>query len=114
MVITLGRSLRQIMDDRPIEKMATAIVPMDDALVMSSLDLVDCSCVNIDYPDSLYTHFMRSFAMFAGMTLHMVVIVGFDDHHIVEAGFKVTKKALWDALRVYNVELSIKDREVVT
>ncbi len=33
---------------------------------------------------------MRSFATSVGMTLHMVVIRGFGDHHIVEMGFKAT------------------------
>ncbi len=111
--ITIGRALRQAIGNQPIERMATAIVPMDDALVMSSLDLVDRPYADIDCPDSLYAHFMRSFAISAGMTLHMVVIRGFDVHHIIEAGFKATGKALRDALRVRDIELSTKGREVV-
>ena len=39
--ITLGKAIRQAMGDEPIERMATAVIPMDDALVMASLDLVD-------------------------------------------------------------------------
>lgn len=111
--ITLGKALREAMGDQPIERMATSIIPMDDALVMSSLDLVDRPYADIDLPDPLYVHFMRSLAMSAGMTLHIVTIRGFDEHHIVEAGFKATGKALADALRIRGTELSTKDREVI-
>lgn len=111
--ITLGKALRQAMGDEPIERMGTAIIPMDDALVMSSLDLVDRPYADIDCPDPLYAHFMRSFAMSAGMTLHIVVIRGFDEHHIIEAGFKATGKALAIAVARRGEELSTKDREVI-
>lgn len=111
--ITLGKAIRQAMGDAPIERMATAVIPMDDALVMSSLDLVDRPYADIDCPDPLYTHFMRSLAMSAGMTLHIVVIRGFDEHHIIEAGFKATGKALAQALKTRETELSTKDREVI-
>ena len=97
------------MDGRPIERMATAIVPMDDALVMSSLDLVDRPYADIDCPSPEYHHFMRSFAMTAGITLHIMVFRGFDEQHIVEAGFKATGKALKEALKVRDTELSTKD-----
>ena len=112
--ITLGKALRQAMGDEPIERMATAVVPMDDALVMSSLDLVDRPYADIDLPDPIYIHFMRSFAMASGMTLHIVQIRGFDEHHLVEAGFKATGKALAQALRVRGTELSTKDREIIS
>ena len=111
--ITLGKAIRQAMGDEPIERMATAVIPMDDALVMSSLDLVDRPYADIDCPDPLYTHFMRSLAMSAGMTLHIVRIRGFDEHHIIEAGFKATGKALAEALRRRDTELSTKDREII-
>ena len=47
------------------------------------------------------------------MTLHIVQIRGFDEHHLVEAGFKATGKALAQALRVRETELSTKDREII-
>lgn len=111
--ITLGKALRQAMGNAPIQRMGTAIVPMDDALVMSSLDLVDRPYADVDLPDPIYTHYMRSLAMSAGMTIHIVVIRGFDEHHIVEAAFKATGKALAAALSPRGTELSTKDREVI-
>lgn len=111
--ITLGKALRQALGDGSIERMGTAVVPMDDALVMASLDLVDRPYADVDLPDPIYTHWMRSFAMSAGMTLHIVVIRGFDEHHIVEAAFKAVGKALSQAVRPRSVELSTKDREII-
>ncbi|MBR2255488.1 MAG: imidazoleglycerol-phosphate dehydratase, partial [Candidatus Methanomethylophilaceae archaeon] len=66
----------------------------------------------IECPDPIYHHFLRSFAMSAGVTLHVVVMRGFDDHHIIEASFKSMGKALKEALRVRDTELSTKDRVV--
>ncbi len=106
--ITLGKALRDALGDKPIERMATATVVMDDAMVMTSLDLVDRPYCEADCPDPLYTHFFRSFAMTAGITLHILVIRGFDEHHIIEAGFKSMGKALKDAVVVRKQTLSNK------
>ena len=106
--ITLGRALRDALGERPIERMATATVVMDDAMVMTSLDLADRPYCEADCPDPLYTHFFRSFAMTAGMTLHIVVIRGFDEHHIIEAGFKSMGKALREAVALRERTLSNK------
>lgn len=111
--ITVGKALRRCIGDEPIERTATAVIPMDDALVMASLDLVDRPYCDADLPDPLYTHWMRSFAMSAGMTLHIVVIRGFDEHHIIEAAFKAVGKALSTAVRIRGTTLSTKGNEVI-
>jgi imidazoleglycerol-phosphate dehydratase len=107
--ITIGKAFSKALDGRPIERMATAVVPMDDALVMTSLDLVDRPYADIECPSPEYHHFMRSFAMSAGITLHIVVMRGFDDHHVTEAGFKSLGKALKEAVKPRDTELSTKD-----
>ena len=106
--ITLGKALRDALGEKPIERMATATVVMDDAMVMTSLDLVDRPYCEADCPDPLYVHFFRSFAMTAGITLHILVIRGFDEHHIIEAGFKSMGKALKEAVVVRKQTLSNK------
>ena len=108
--ITLGTAFSQAMDGRPIERMATSTVVMDDAMVTTSLDLVDRPYVDVDCPDPIYLHFMRSFAMSAGITLHILKVRGFDDYHIIEAGFKSMGKALNGAVKVRETEISTKDR----
>lgn len=106
--ITLGKAMRDAIGEQPIERMATATVVMDDAMVMTSLDLVDRPYCEADCPDPLYIHFFRSFAMTAGITLHILVIRGFDEHHIIEAGFKSMGKALKEAVKVRKTALSNK------
>ena len=108
--IALGKAFAKALGDKPIERMATKTVVMDDALVMTSLDIVDRPYADIDCPDQLYHHFMRSFAMSAGITLHIMVIRGYDDHHIIEAGFKSLGLALKQAVVVRKDELSTKDK----
>jgi imidazoleglycerol-phosphate dehydratase len=111
--ITLGKTLAKALDDGPIERMSTRTVVMDDAMVMTSLDIVDRPYADIDCPDPLYLHFMRSFAMSAGVTLHILVLRGTDEHHIVEAGFKSLGLCLKDALKRRETELSTKDRVAI-
>jgi len=41
---------------------------------------------------------------------HIVQIRGYDEHHIIEASFKSMGKALKDALRYRDSELSTKDK----
>jgi len=107
--IALGTAVKQAIGDKPVERTAFCILPMDDALVMVSLDLVDRPYCDADCPDVNYAHFFRSFAMSAGITLHIVEIRGFDQHHIVEASFKALGKSLYAATRSRDKLLSTKD-----
>ena len=107
--ITIGSALKKAAGTKPICRMSSRTVAMDDALVMVSMDIVDRPYAEIDCPDPLYAHFFRSFAMSSGMTLHTVVMRGFDDHHIIEATFKALGLCLKDALRIRDKELSTKD-----
>ncbi len=108
--ITLGKAFAQALGGQPIERMCTKTVVMDDALVLTSLDIVDRPYAEIDCPDPLYHHFFRSFAMSAGITLHIMVIRGFDEHHIIEAGFKSMGLAVKGAIVRRDSELSTKDK----
>ena len=111
--ITLGTALKEAMGKVPIERMATKTVVMDDAMVTVSIDIIDRPYADIDCPDALYHHFFRSFAMSAGITLHILVIRGFDGHHITEASFKALGRCLKEALKIRDGELSTKDKASV-
>jgi imidazoleglycerol-phosphate dehydratase len=111
--ITLGMAFKEALGNEPIERMATKTVVMDDAMVTVSLDIVDRPYAEIDCPDAVYHHFFRSFAMSSGITLHILVIRGFDDHHIVEASFKALGRCLKEAVKLRGAELSTKDRASV-
>ncbi len=107
--IALGEAFKRALGDGPVERTSFCVLPMDDALVMVSIDLVDRPYCDADLPDPLYVHFMRSFAMSAGITLHIVNIRGFDEHHIIEASFKALGKCLQQASRPRATLLSTKD-----
>ena len=96
--ITLGRAYRQAMGDGPVRRIASATVPMDEALVQVTIDLIDRPYVHLEVPDIMYEHFLRSFAMELRATVHTAVLRGKDGHHIVEATFKALGMALREAL----------------
>ena len=97
--ITLGKALRDALQGRPVQRVGSATVPMDDALVTVSVDLVDRPYCQVDLPDEMLEHFLRSFAMEARITLHNVVVRGKNFHHINEATFKALGMALYQATR---------------
>jgi imidazoleglycerol-phosphate dehydratase len=97
--ITLGRAFKDALRNRPVQRVGTATVPMDDALVTVSVDLVDRPYCHVDLPDEMLVHFLRSFAMEARITLHNLVVRGKNFHHINEACFKALGLALRDAVR---------------
>jgi imidazoleglycerol-phosphate dehydratase len=107
--ITIGSALKKAIGTIPICRMSTRTVAMDDALVMVSVDIADRPYADIECPDTLYTHFFRSFAMSSGMTMHIMVLRGRDDHHITEAAFKSLGLCIKDAIRVRSREISTKD-----
>lgn len=107
--IALGAAFRQALGEKPVERIASAMVPMDDALVTVALDIIDRPYIDADCPNPLYSHFFRSFAMSSGITLHIVVERGLDEHHVVEASFKALGMALKRAVVVRENVLSTKD-----
>ncbi|HOE52568.1 MAG TPA: imidazoleglycerol-phosphate dehydratase [Methanomassiliicoccales archaeon] len=112
--IVLGKTLKQCLGESPIERTAFSLIPMDDALVQVAVDIIERPYADVDCPNALYAHFLRSFAMSSGITLHVMVLRGYDEHHIVEASFKALGKALRAAVRPRRSELSTKDRPKVS
>ena len=118
--IVLGSALAKAVGEKKgIFRYGHAYVPMDEALIRSALDLSgrsefvfsgEFSQQTIGQLDTqMITHFFRSLAMSSGMTLHMVILYGINDHHKCEGLFK----ALGRALRVA-VELDPRRTEVVS
>ena len=83
-------------------------IPMDDALVQAVLDAGGRGFFHGELPGRLYTHFFRSFACSAGITLHLRVLHGEDRHHLTEAAFKATGMALRDAMQETGILFSTK------
>jgi imidazoleglycerol-phosphate dehydratase len=95
--ITLGLALR---DEVPgtCARFGWATVPMDDALVRAAVDVGGRAWYEGRLPSALYEHFLQSFAVNLGATLHVEVARGRDRHHVVEAAVKATGLALRQAL----------------
>ena len=68
-----------------MQRVGTATIPMDEALVTVSVDLVDRPYCQVDLPDEMLEHFFRSLALEARITLHNLVHRGKNFHHINEA-----------------------------
>jgi imidazoleglycerol-phosphate dehydratase len=52
----------------------------------------------VPYAGSMTRHVVESFALNAGICVHLTVLAGRDPHHIVEAQFKALARALRDAV----------------
>ncbi len=108
--ITLGKAFREAIGERPVARVGSATVAMDDALVLAVVDLVDRPYCETQLPDEMLSHFLRSFAMEARITLHTLVHRGRNFHHVSEATFKALGMALHDATRPAAALVSTKGR----
>lgn len=109
--IVLGQAFAQaIGDKRGITRFGTATVPMDEALIMASLDFsgrgelfwqcnVPLQMVG-EFDSSLAKEFFSAFASNAGITLHLVQFAGENAHHLIEAAFKACARALRTAVGI--------------
>ncbi|MCD6567734.1 MAG: imidazoleglycerol-phosphate dehydratase HisB [Dehalococcoidia bacterium] len=109
--ISLGKAFnRALGEKRGIVRMAHAVVPMDEALVMVTVDICGraYSVVEVtftrdkigDLCADLVRHFLVSFATEARINLHASILGGVNDHHKAEALFKALGRALDAATRV--------------
>ena len=106
--ITLGQALVEALGDKAgIRRYGEAIVPMDEALCRSVIDLsgrfylvyeVTTRRQKIgNFSVELAEHFWRSFAETAKFNLHIDCLRGRNTHHILEGTFKATTRALRQA-----------------
>jgi imidazoleglycerol-phosphate dehydratase len=106
--IALGQAVRKAMGEAPIERIADAYIPMDDALVLAAVDMVERPYHDIDLKDEGHHHFLRSLSAEGRFCLHTMVLRGRDSHHIVEATYKATGAAMRKALALRAEHLSTK------
>lgn len=103
--IVLGQALALALGERGgICRYGSAIIPMDEALSECVLDIsgrpytvFSCPFVGErigDFDTQLVEEFFRAFSVHAGITLHLNVRYGKNDHHMAEAAFKSAAHAL--------------------
>jgi imidazoleglycerol-phosphate dehydratase len=109
--IVLGRAIAEAVGDkRGIVRFGQALVPMDEALVEAAIDVsgrpflawnVGFRQPKIGEMDTeLFEEFFRALAFNAGITLHLTARAGSNAHHVAEACFKATARALRAALSI--------------
>jgi len=103
--LALGDALSRALGDMSgIARFGAAFAPLDEALARSVVDCSGRSHASVDLglarerigalAAENVTHFLCSFAQAAGITLHVDVLRGENDHHRAEAAFKATALAL--------------------
>lgn len=108
--ILLGKALGEILGDKGgICRFGEATIPMDEALAQCAVDISgrpflvfgalfsDSKVGEMD--TQTVEEFFRAFAFNAGITLHLNLLYGNNDHHCVEVLFKVAAHALKRALQ---------------
>ncbi len=107
--IVLGQALAEALGEkRGIRRFGSATVPMEEALVTAAVDLSGRPflvwCVAFptervgEFPLELMEEFWRAFSNNAGLNLHVLLHHGRNSHHIAEAVFKATARALRQAV----------------
>lgn len=109
--ILLGQAMRKALGNRAgIARYGSFTLPMDETLASVDLDISGRPFLvfNCEFSrdqigmmaTEMVREFMRAFAFNAGITLHINVHYGSNDHHKAEAVFKALGRALKAAVRV--------------
>lgn len=109
--IVLGQAIKEALGDkRGIKRYGSVILPMDEALVLCAVDLsgrpylvfdAEFSKDSVGYFDTeMVKEFFHAVSYTAGMNLHIKLLSGSNQHHIIEAMFKAFARALDEAVTV--------------
>lgn len=103
--IVLGQAISQAVGDKKgIRRYGYFILPMDDALALCAVDLCGRPYLNFEcefttervgnLDTELVKEFFYAVSYSAGMNLHIKMLSGANNHHMIEAMFKAFAKAL--------------------
>lgn len=117
--IVLGKAIRERIDQNTkIKRFGYTILPMDDSLILLSLDLSGRSYLNYDVSinkpfvggieEEIYKEFFMKLTNNTMMNLHIQQLAGENGHHIIENIFKALGLCLKDALQITEDVLSTK------
>lgn len=109
--IALGTAFAEAMKDKTgIARYGNAVIPMDEALASCCVDISGRPYIvfNAEFGDyrlgamdsAMVEEFFIAFAMNAGVTLHINLLYGENDHHKAEAIFKAFAHALKSAVKI--------------
>ena len=109
--ISLGQAFaKAIGDKKGIVRYGNMILPMDEALILSAVDISGRGGCYYDlqlpaqkvgtYDTELDQEFWIAFAQNAGITLHIRQLAGRNTHHILEGAFKSAARSLRSAVKI--------------
>ena len=109
--IALGEAFAKALGEkRGIARYGSTILPMDEALILTALDLSGRAHVSYDlailtekvgtFDTELVEEFFLAFARSAAVTLHVKQLAGTNSHHIIEGAFKSFARSLKAAVRI--------------
>lgn len=109
--IALGQAFKEaIGDKRGIHRYGSTILPMDEALILSAVDISGRAYLqyNVDIPAPMVgdfdTELLREFfvalAFNSAITLHLKKLDGVNSHHIIEGAFKSVARTLKKAVAI--------------
>ena len=109
--IVLGNAIKKAVGDKKgIKRYGSCILPMDETLVLCAVDLSgrpylvfdgEFTTDRVGYMDTeMVKEFFYAISYTAGMNLHIKVLSGGNNHHMIEAMFKAFAKALDQATMI--------------
>ncbi len=108
--IVLGKTIKEALGDKVgINRYGSMLLPMDETLAEVVLDLsgrpffvfnVDLNGKTGEFDNELANEFFQAVAFNAGMTLHINLKYGKNNHHVIEAIFKAFSRALSMAVKI--------------
>lgn len=109
--LVLGDTFNKALADRKgIKRFGHSVTPMDDALAAVTIDLSKrpffvCNSPapvhsGANFNVSLTKEFFRAFTITGGMNLHINVLYGDNEHHIIESIFKAAGRAMDEACAI--------------
>ena len=109
--IVLGDALSQALGDmKGITRYGSFILPMDESLIMTALDISGRSHLSYnlnilapkvgDFDTELTREFFEALVRKAGITLHINQLAGTNSHHIIEGTFKSFARSMKTAVSI--------------
>lgn len=109
--IVLGNAIKNALGDKKgIRRYGSCILPMDETLVLCAIDLSGRPYLNFEaeftvekvgYMDTeMVKEFFYAISYAAGMNLHIKILNGGNNHHMIEAMFKAFARALDEATTI--------------
>ena len=109
--IALGQAFAKALGDkRGIARYGSCILPMDESLILTAVDLSGRAFLGYDlrvptprvgtFDTELTEEFFWAFVRNAACTLHLRKLAGKNSHHIIEGAFKSAARSLRAAVRI--------------